>query len=169
MILWCFGIVFCWLCWGLQLCCPLFDSHGCCCYAFVACIVVYRLCLPAFVACIMVYWLWFSFNCIFPIAFVACILVYWLFVFLAFSTSCAWLLMIFAVSKKKNLVLFNSIVLNVFYILITYNMNSWEWMTTDPSFQLRPNWIVQINRVSIGMDSRLFVILGDDMLSLRIF
>jgi len=32
-------------------------------------------------------------------------------------------------------------------------------MTTDPSFQLKPNWIVQINIVSLGMDNRLFVIL----------
>ena len=59
-----------------------------------------------------------------------------------------------------NLVLFNSIVLNAFYISITYNMNSWEWMTTDHSFQLRPNWVVQINKVSLEMDNRLFVILS---------
>jgi len=33
-------------------------------------------------------------------------------------------------------------------------------MTTDLNFQLRPNWIVQINKVSLGMDNRLFVKLG---------
>jgi len=33
-------------------------------------------------------------------------------------------------------------------------------MTTDHSFLLRPKWIVQINMVSLGMDNRLFVILG---------
>jgi len=33
-------------------------------------------------------------------------------------------------------------------------------MTTDPSLQHRPNWIVKINMVSIGIDNCLFVILG---------
>ena len=61
---------------------------------------------------------------------------------------------------NSNLGLFNSIVLTTFYILIIYNMNSWEWMTTDHNFQLISNWIVQINKVSLWIDNRLFVILG---------
>jgi len=39
-----------------------------------------------------------------------------------------------------NIVLFNSIVLNAFYILITYNLNQWDCMITDHSLQPRPNW-----------------------------
>jgi len=34
-------------------------------------------------------------------------------------------------------------------------------MTTDHSFLLKPNWIVLINRVSLGMDNRLLVIFGN--------
>jgi len=33
-------------------------------------------------------------------------------------------------------------------------------MTTDHSFRLRPNLIVLINMVSLGMDNRLLVILS---------
>jgi len=33
-------------------------------------------------------------------------------------------------------------------------------MTTDHRFQLRPNRIVLINRVSLEMDNRLLVIIG---------
>jgi len=61
---------------------------------------------------------------------------------------------------NDNLVLFNSIVLNAFYILIKYNMISEnEWLLTL-AFDLDQNWIVLINMVSLGMDNRLLVMLG---------
>jgi len=33
-------------------------------------------------------------------------------------------------------------------------------MTTDDSFELRPNCIAQINMVSLGMNTHLFMIIG---------
>jgi len=58
-----------------------------------------------------------------------------------------------------NLVFFNPIILNAFYIFIICKLNSKVSMTTNHSFQLRPNWVVQLNMVSQGMDIR-FVMIG---------